>query len=595
MADDPLKPKLNRAEILQTEKQFKAGIKLYDVDLTIMNHIVDNIVPTLEILGEPLKIPVIYGNAERWSAVKRDGYTKDVKGQLQVPLIMFKRNTVDRDDNMTSMMNRHVSYPAQTKYSQKHKYDNFSQMIGTNRPVEQYNVTMPDYVTITYEMMIWTDFTEHMNTVVEAFQYATDEYWGNKEGFKFRVKIDSFDNTTEVSEGSQRIVRTNFTMTVNAYLLPEEFANEPTTKKALTVKKVVWGTSVTDESALTISTAEKISAEKQGITGLDYLTEYYKIKENGGNTGVTEFIKLTDTPSSYTGNANKIAYVNGTADAIIFKDLELPDGTVSGSSQLDADFVNVTGDTMTGTLNVDGDVNITGILTATEFHSDIVSGSIIYQSGSTKFGDTADDTHEFTGSVLVNGTISGSTYYGDGSNLTGIATSSYDDTNTLNYINSLNVVSGSSQIDYDLIANVPSGIISGSSQLDGTTIDNLTITSVGTNTIAAQTLYVDASEFRTSYAGISINGAETEVARVPTGSYDVFYFDYVVKNGVNLRAGTLITVHDGISTNITDNTTTDLGDTTGLVMNTLISGEDILLTATTTAGSWIVKSIIRMI
>jgi hypothetical protein len=244
MADDPLKPKLNRAEILQTEKQFKAGIKLYDVDLTIMNHIVDNIVPTLEILGEPLKIPVIYGNAERWSAVKRDGYTKDVKGQLQVPLIMFKRNTVDRDDNMTSMMNRHVSYPAQTHYSAKHKYDKFSQMIGTTRPVEQYNVTMPDYVTITYEMMIWTDFTEHMNTVVEAFQYATDEYWGNKDGFKFRVKIDSFDNTTEVSEGSQRIVRTNFTMTVNAYLLPEKFANEPTTQKALTIKKVIWNTDI---------------------------------------------------------------------------------------------------------------------------------------------------------------------------------------------------------------------------------------------------------------------------------------------------------------------------------------------------------------
>ena len=53
-----------------------------------------------------------------------------------------------------------------------------------------------------------------MNKVVEAFQYATDEYWGDKSGFKFRVKIDSFDNTTEISEGSQRIVRTNFTMKV---------------------------------------------------------------------------------------------------------------------------------------------------------------------------------------------------------------------------------------------------------------------------------------------------------------------------------------------------------------------------------------------
>jgi len=287
MATEPLKKPLNRAEQLQTEKQFSAGIKLYDIDLTIMEYISDNIVPTLEILGEPLKIPVVYGNAERWKSVQKDGYTRDSKGQLQVPLIMFKRNTIDRDDNMSSMMNKHLTYPAQTKYSQKHRYDNFSQMTGTTRPVEQYNVTMPDYVTLTYEVMIWTDFTEHMNKVVEAFQYATDDYWGNKQGFKFRVKIDSFDNTTEVSEGSQRVVRTNFTMVVNAYLLPEKFANQPTTKKALTIKKVVWGMNVADSPAPTLSQAEKITIVKQGITANDYLTDYRNTDNilDGGGAG----------------------------------------------------------------------------------------------------------------------------------------------------------------------------------------------------------------------------------------------------------------------------------------------------------------------
>ena len=63
-------------------------------------------------------------------------------------------------------------------------------------------------------LLYGNDFTEHMNKIVKRFQYATDEYWGDKNGFKFRVRIDSFDNTTELSEGSQRIVRTNFTMKV---------------------------------------------------------------------------------------------------------------------------------------------------------------------------------------------------------------------------------------------------------------------------------------------------------------------------------------------------------------------------------------------
>jgi hypothetical protein len=100
-----------------------------------------------------------------------------------------------------------------------------------------------------------------MNKIVEAFQYATDEYWGDKDGFKFRVKIDNFDNTTEVSEGSQRIVRTNFTMAVYAYLLPEQFDNQSTHKKSITPKKVVWGTE-TDLTGLGSNVTGK-TVEKQ--------------------------------------------------------------------------------------------------------------------------------------------------------------------------------------------------------------------------------------------------------------------------------------------------------------------------------------------
>jgi hypothetical protein len=100
-----------------------------------------------------------------------------------------------------------------------------------------------------------------MNKIVEAFQYATDEYWGDKGGFKFRTKIDSFDNTVEISEGSQRIVRTNFTMVVSAYLLPEQFNNQSTHKKSISPKKVVWGTETDltglNQGGVTNSTVEK--------------------------------------------------------------------------------------------------------------------------------------------------------------------------------------------------------------------------------------------------------------------------------------------------------------------------------------------------
>jgi hypothetical protein len=242
MALDPMRRPLNRAEQLKTEPRNQMGIRLYDVDLAIAEYMTDTVVPTVESLGEKIKIPVIYGNPERYKAVRKDGYLRDKKGALQIPLIMFKRNSINRDDTIPNTMNRNLSYPSVSKYSKKHRYDRFSAMTSTQRPVEQYNITIPDYVNITYEVIIWTDFTEHMNKIVEAFQYATDEYWGDKEKYKFRVKIDSFDNTTEVGETEQRIVRTTFTMAVYAYLLPEKYDNQPTTQKTLTNKKVVWGT-----------------------------------------------------------------------------------------------------------------------------------------------------------------------------------------------------------------------------------------------------------------------------------------------------------------------------------------------------------------
>ena len=57
-------------------------------------------------------------------------------------------------------------------------------------------------------------------------------------------------------------------------------------------------------------------------------------------------------------------------------------------------------------MTVQGDMTVQGTLTAKEFHSTLVSSSILFQSGSTKLGDTIDDTHERTGSLNLTGSFS---------------------------------------------------------------------------------------------------------------------------------------------------------------------------------------------
>jgi hypothetical protein len=60
---------------------------------------------------------------------------------------------------------------------------------------------------------------------------------------------------------------------------------------------------------------------------------------------------------------------------------------------------------ITGSLGVSGDVTVLGSINARQFNIGIISSSILYTSGSNKFGDTGDDSHQFTGSVQVTGSF----------------------------------------------------------------------------------------------------------------------------------------------------------------------------------------------
>ena len=82
----------------------------------------------------------------------------------------------------------------------------------------------------------------------------------------------------------------------------------------------------------------------------------------------------------------------------------------------------------TSQLNLTGTLNVSGAINANEYNVTVTNKNVINltSTGPTKFGDTSDDIHQFTGSVLVIGelssslNVSASGFYGDGSNLTGI-------------------------------------------------------------------------------------------------------------------------------------------------------------------------------
>ena len=303
MSVNPLKQNLNRGnEIKSTKSDLKQSISLFDIDYAMMSYLEDTALPALEDgNGKSIKIPVIYGNSERWNGSRRQGVFRDAKGKIQLPLMMIRRTSIAKDDTMP-MLNRHVSYQGITKYSKDNRYDRFTALGGNIKPkYEVYKITMPEYVEVSYDCMCWTSFTEQLNDVIEQIQY-TGTYWGDKEGFKFRTSVGEFNVVNEVGEGTERINRIEFSLSVKAYLLPEKFDGESPIKKSMSTKRVVVSTEtdVTGNGRLEgmLTTPSPYYDNKDLI---DFLSlNNSKVVQGGVNTATFTAIKLIQAPAQLT-------------------------------------------------------------------------------------------------------------------------------------------------------------------------------------------------------------------------------------------------------------------------------------------------------
>jgi hypothetical protein len=200
------------------------SIGLQDHDEAIMYYFNKVIQPSVIINGNRTDVPIIYGSPERWKGVQKDGFYRDKEGKIQVPLIMFKRDSVEKRRDLGNKMdanNPQLFYTFQEKYTKRNQYDNFTVLQGRKPQKEMYRVVVPDFIRLTYTCTIWCDYMAQMNKLIEMINYSSDSYWGDKERFHFNAKIDTYNNTTEVSQGDNRVVKTNFGLVIQGYLVPD--------------------------------------------------------------------------------------------------------------------------------------------------------------------------------------------------------------------------------------------------------------------------------------------------------------------------------------------------------------------------------------
>ena len=211
------------------------SIGLLDHDEAVMYYFNNVIKPNIISNGDNINVPVMYGAPERWKAVQQDGYFRDKEGKLQVPLIMFKRNSIEKRRDLGNKLdanNPQLYYTFQEKHNKKNQYDNFS-ALQNRKPSQQFHaVVIPDFITLDYTCTIWCDYISQMNKLIESINYSSDSYWGDKEKFQFNTKIDQFNNQTEIQVGDNRIVKTTFNLKLQGYLVPNSINKELTQKSS---------------------------------------------------------------------------------------------------------------------------------------------------------------------------------------------------------------------------------------------------------------------------------------------------------------------------------------------------------------------------
>ena len=253
-----------------TTKPFTLGIQ--DIDESIMFYFQNVIKPTVIQNGVRISVPIIYGAPEKWKSAQKDGYYKDKNGAIMAPIIMFKRDSLEKDRSAGNKLDANLPhlYTSWKKvYNGKNSYSNFD-ILNNRIPTEQFIVNViPDYVKLTYSCTIQTYYVEQLNKIVEAINYASDSYWGDPERFKFKATIDSFTSITELSSNSDRIVKSTFTISLFGYIVPDNIQKELiAVKKYNSKSQVIIGLEVTgNKSEFFTATKKKSPVIFPGPTG----------------------------------------------------------------------------------------------------------------------------------------------------------------------------------------------------------------------------------------------------------------------------------------------------------------------------------------
>lgn len=242
---------VNRSEEIRRDNDTIKTPKctIYDVDNAIISYLTD--ILQLQIIenNSIIPVPVIYANGEKWAQIRERGYMYDVSDKLMTPAAVIKRNSITERDMLKKL---DVNWNPETDndyarntltfenpYTKRNRYDRFSVLQGVRPQRELYISSVPEFVDVSYDLLLWAEYTEQLNSMIEQIMPTGGFAWGTT--WKFPTFIQDYTFETMSSPGEDRIVRATLPLTVKATLLMPYELRRSSLQKRYSVKKITFG------------------------------------------------------------------------------------------------------------------------------------------------------------------------------------------------------------------------------------------------------------------------------------------------------------------------------------------------------------------
>ena len=203
------------------------AIGLKDIDTAIMGHVRNIMKPVVRESNEIIKVPVMYGNEERWKTIRSRGVLRDKNGIIILPIMVIKRTSVSMNPDMpvsfdNDVRGEFIKVVRASSWSKNNRYDRFSVLTG-QRPVQEFIITgQPDFVICNYNIVMMTSYMEQMNDLNALWIEHLETYFGDSTSYRFLSSMSGdISNEIEMESDGERLIKNTFDMTIKAYMIPE--------------------------------------------------------------------------------------------------------------------------------------------------------------------------------------------------------------------------------------------------------------------------------------------------------------------------------------------------------------------------------------